>query len=139
MPWVMTPHPGEYARVARFYGVTGDAKDPSRRAAAARDLAVASGAVVVLKGQQTMVSDGTRAYVNGTGNPALATAGTGDVLTGVIGGLLAQGMGLFGAAVLGVHVHGAAADAWAERHGRGGMLAQELADGVPGVLRGRNA
>ena len=57
------------------------------------------------------------------------------MLTGLIAGLIAQGMEVFDAAVLGVHVHGAAADAWAERHGTAGLLASELADGVPAVLK----
>lgn len=133
-PWVITPHPGEYRRLAKHHGVTGDPVHAHARGDAARELAGVTGATVVLKGAGTVISDGRRVVVNGTGNPALATAGTGDVLTGVIAGLIAQGMGVFDAAVLGAHVHGAAADAWAGEHGTAGLLAQELADGVPDVL-----
>jgi len=133
-PWVMTPHPGEYRRLAAHYGVQGDPVHAHARADAARALAGVTGAVVVLKGAGTVISDGQRVVVNATGNPALATAGSGDVLTGVIAGLIAQGMEVFEAAVLGAHVHGAAADAWAAQHGTAGLLAAELADAVPRVL-----
>ena len=122
-PWVMTPHPGEYRRLAKHYGVTGEPVHAYGRGDAAVVLAGATGATVVLKGEGTVITDGRRVVVNTTGNPALAAAGTGDVLTGLIAGLIAQGMEVFDAAVLGVHVHGAAADAWAERHGTAGLLA----------------
>ena len=69
-----------------------------------------------------------------TGNPALATGGTGDVLTGIIASLWAQGMEPFEAACLGVYLHGDAADAWAERHGPAGLLAMELANALPDAL-----
>lgn len=138
-PWVVTPHPGEYRRLAAYYGVTGEPVHAHGRGDAARDLARVMGATVVLKGVGTVISDGHRVVMNGTGNPALATAGTGDVLTGLIAGLIAQGMEVFDAAVLGAHVHGAAADAWAADHGTAGMLASELADGVPGVLKNLRA
>ncbi len=119
-----------------------DPTDPERRPAAAAALSEATGAVVVLKGQHTVVSDGRRIYRNMTGNPALATAGTGDVLTGVVAGLMAQGAGPWEAATAGVHLHGRAADRWAQRHGtRRGLLAMELADEVVGAIaeaEGRN-
>ncbi|MFW5682317.1 MAG: ADP-dependent NAD(P)H-hydrate dehydratase, partial [Phycisphaeraceae bacterium] len=73
-------------------------------------------------------------FVNDTGNPVLATAGTGDVLTGVIASLMAQGMPAYEAAALGVHLHGSAADEWARRRGRAGLLARELADELPEAL-----
>ncbi|MEM1211764.1 MAG: NAD(P)H-hydrate dehydratase, partial [Planctomycetota bacterium] len=82
------------------------------------------------KGRGTVESEGRRVAVNQTGNAALATAGTGDVLTGVIGGLMAQGMSGFDAAVLGVWAHGRAAEVWTEGREAGGMLARELADAV---------
>ncbi|MEO1237586.1 MAG: NAD(P)H-hydrate dehydratase [Planctomycetota bacterium] len=136
-PWVLTPHPGEFRRLAEAYEVDGDPTDPDARPGAAAALARATDAVVVLKGRHTIVSDGERAYRNATGNPALATAGSGDVLTGVVASLLAQGMDAFEAAVLAVYLHGDAADAWAAVHGRSGMLAMELADGLPGAFERR--
>ena len=118
---VLTPHGGEYARLAgRAVGAD--------RIAAARDLAAHAEAIVVLKGPGTVIAapDG-RAAVNPTGSSALATAGTGDVLAGVIGGLLARGVPPFEAAVSAVYVHGAAADLL----GPHGLVAPDLLDALP--------
>ncbi len=137
---VMTPHPGEFRRlVASLPAAWAVAEDPTRaldRPRAAAGLARAFRSVVVLKGSATVVSDadGTRVYRNSSGNPALATGGTGDVLTGLIAGLMAQGMSGFDAACLGVWAHGHAADGWAKEHGVAGMLAEVLADRLPGSL-----
>ena len=125
-PLVLTPHPGEFRRLAKPAGITADPTDPAQRQDAAAALAAYHRAVVVLKGQHSVVTDAQRVYVNQTGNPALATAGTGDVLTGLIAGLLAQGMLPFDAASLGCHLHGAAADRWAEQYGTLGMTATTL-------------
>jgi ADP-dependent NAD(P)H-hydrate dehydratase / NAD(P)H-hydrate epimerase len=104
-PAVLTPHAGEYERLAGR--PVGD-----DRLAAARDLAARLHAIVLLKGPGTVIAapDGD-AVINRTGGPALATAGTGDVLTGIIGALLAQGADPFHAAATGAYVHGRAADA----------------------------
>ncbi|MEM6553014.1 MAG: NAD(P)H-hydrate dehydratase [Planctomycetota bacterium] len=130
---VLTPHPGEFGRLAAAAGLDVDADDRVRGAVG---LARRLSGVVVLKGRGTVVSDGRRVYVNQTGNAALATAGTGDVLTGVIGGLMAQGMGGFDAAVLGVWGHGRAAEVLVGSGGAGGVLARELADAVGRVRWG---
>ncbi len=138
---VLTPHPGEFRRLAASLpsslAIDADPTDAQQRPQAAAAMARAFGAVVVLKGQRTVVSDrsGRRVYRNDTGNPALSTAGTGDVLTGLIAGLMAQGMSAFEAACLGVWAHGTAGDVWAETHGRAGLLAPELADALPSALR----
>src|SRR5262249_28551276 len=87
---VLTPHPGEYRRLAGSLGIRIDPVKPETRSDAAASLAQRLGCVVVLKGHQTVVSDGQRTWVNDTGGPELATAGTGDVLSGVIAGLAAQ-------------------------------------------------
>ena len=102
------------------------------RLAVAGELAQRSGAVVVLKGSGTLVAapDG-RISVNPTGGPLLATAGTGDVLAGAIGGFLAQGLEAWDAARLAVFLHGAAADRLAGRLGDSGLLASEPADELP--------
>jgi ADP-dependent NAD(P)H-hydrate dehydratase / NAD(P)H-hydrate epimerase len=128
---VLTPHPGE---AAALLGIT--AVDVNRdRPAAARRLASETGACVLLKGAATLAAapDG-RLIVNPTGGPALATGGTGDVLLGMVTGLLAQGMPAFEAAALAAFVHGAAADAWSARAGNAGLLAGELAAAVPRTL-----
>jgi NAD(P)H-hydrate epimerase len=131
-PTILTPHPGE---AAGLLGST-PAEVNRDRLAAARRLAADTGALVALKGAATVVAapDGFVA-VNPTGGPALASGGTGDVLTGVIAGLLAQGVAPRDAAVLGVFVHGAAADRLAERRGSVGLLAGEVAGALPDALR----
>ncbi len=135
-PAVLTPHIGEFARLRTGIGgtiaVDGDlADDDDARVAAARDAAAAWGQVVVLKGARTVIaaSDGEVAIAPFE-NPALATGGTGDVLAGAIGALLAQGLAPFTAARLGVYLHGAAGDAVRERMGDAGLLASDLPDGL---------
>ena len=89
----------------------------------------------MLKGRGTVVSDRGRYAVNTTGNPALAVAGSGDVLTGLLAALITQGLSAFEAAVLAAHAHGLAADGWAQAHGPSGLRAPDLADAIPGVLK----
>ncbi len=132
---VMTPHPGEFQRLAKPLGITDCPTDPASRPQAAAKLAVAHHAVVLLKGQHTVITDGQQLTLNQTGNPALATAGSGDVLTGLIASLIGQGMPAFDAAVLGAHLHGLAGDNWAKHHGRSGLRASDLADALPGVFQ----
>ena len=133
-PLVMTPHPGEFKRLAAAADIAPDPTDPAQRGDAAAALARHHHAVVVLKGHRTVVSDGRWLYVNTTGNPALATAGSGDVLTGLIASLIAQGMEGLSAAVLGVYLHGAAADLWALHHGSVGLTARELVTLLPDAV-----
>ncbi|HYD00818.1 MAG TPA: NAD(P)H-hydrate dehydratase [Phycisphaerales bacterium] len=135
-PAVITPHPGEAERLMKAAGISGDPGDGGDRERIARALARRLSCVVVLKGSRTVVSDGERVYVNGSGGPWLATGGTGDVLAGFIGGLIAQHMAaggdaaeIFRLACIGVLVHGRAGDAWArEKRATGGMLAVELTE-----------
>ncbi len=131
-PTVLTPHPGE---AALLLGST-PAEVNRDRLGAARRLAAETGACVALKGAATVIADpGGFVAVNPTGGPALASGGTGDVLTGVIAGLLAQGVPARDAAVLGVFLHGAAADRLAAERGAAGLLASEVAGALPDALR----
>ena len=129
-PVIITPHPGEAARVL---GQTIKQVQENREAAATT--LAATGAIAVLKGHQTIVCDGQRIYVNQTGNPGMATAGAGDVLTGLVAALVAGGMEPFDAAVLAVWAHGRAGDLAAERFGILGMTALDILDCLPQALR----
>ncbi|NJL30266.1 MAG: NAD(P)H-hydrate dehydratase, partial [Phycisphaerales bacterium] len=133
-PLVMTPHPGEFARLCEPLGIEVRCEGDEERLQAAGQLAQVHRAIVVLKGHRTVVTDGSRGYINTTGNPALATAGSGDVLTGLIAGLLAQGMSPFEATVLGVYLHGLAGDLWANQFGPVGLTATGLLDLLPKTL-----
>ena len=131
-PPVFTPHPGEMARLLD----TSVAAVQEDRVAAARACAARFQAVVVLKGARSVVAEsGGRAWVNTTGNPAMAAPGVGDVLTGVIAANLARGLAPLDAALLGVHLHGLAGDIWAAAAGPWGLLASEVADRVPAAVR----
>ncbi len=145
VPAVLTPHPGEYARLAQALGIDHDLTSPTSpndtRSRAAEALAQRIGCVVVLKGAGTVVSDGLNTWTNTTGNPALATAGTGDVLTGVIAGLIGQfasGRGgplsLYDCARLGVYAHGLAADRWRDAHADTSLLAEDLLLQLPDAV-----
>jgi NAD(P)H-hydrate epimerase len=127
---VLTPHPGEAAAL-----LGSEPAELNRdRVGAALRLAEASGAVAVLKGAATVVADPMgRVRVNATGGPVLAAGGSGDVLTGVIAALLAQGLGPFDAACVGAFLHGAAGDRLAREVGSAGVLASELAGALPGA------
>jgi ADP-dependent NAD(P)H-hydrate dehydratase len=130
-PRVLTPHPGEFRRLI-------GGRDPGERVAyhvEARPLAARTKTVVVLKGYRTFVTDGPRSYINNTGNPGMATGGTGDVLTGVITGLLCQGLAAYDAARLGVYIHGHAGDSAAEELGQMAMLATDILHHLPNSLR----
>jgi NAD(P)H-hydrate epimerase len=133
-PLVLTPHPGE---AARLLGTTA-AEVEADRLAAARALASRAKAIVVLKGARTIVCDGTLGddycSINPTGGPALATGGSGDVLSGMIGALLAQGVPAPDAARAAVYVHGLAGERLAAEHGRRGVVSSDLPLAIAGVI-----
>ncbi len=138
---VLTPHPGEFGRLRAGDGVEAEADgdlaaDDRARAAAATDAAAKWHQVVVLKGARTVVAepDGTLAAMPFE-NPALASGGTGDVLAGIIGALLAQGLAPGPAARLGAYLHGLAGDMVRDRLGDSGVLASDLPDAVPLVRK----
>jgi len=125
---VLTPHPGEFERLA------GNRPREAERIEAAAALARRDRkkrTVIVLKGHETVVTDGTWYSLNKTGNPGMATGGSGDVLTGVITALLCQGLQPFDAARLGVHVHGLAGDMAALELGQVSLIATDLIDYLP--------
>ena len=130
---VLTPHPGEMARLRGGAHVSGGGVD---RLAVAQESAREWGHVVVLKGAATLIAAPDGALrLNWPGNPALATAGTGDVLAGTIGGLLAQGMAPFEAASAGVYLHSRAGLLVSARLGDAGLLASDLLPELPLALR----
>ncbi len=130
-PRVITPHPGEMARLLHA--------DPAivqtRRQTLAAEFASEQNLIVVLKGRGTVVTDGRRSYQNTTGNPGMATGGTGDVLTGVIASLIGQGLPPFEAAQLGVYVHGLAGDLARDQIGEVSLIATDLLDFLPPAIR----
>jgi ADP-dependent NAD(P)H-hydrate dehydratase / NAD(P)H-hydrate epimerase len=129
---VVTPHPGEMARLAG----SRNSDVQRRRLETAREFAAETGALVVLKGQRTVVAhpDG-RAAVNPTGNPGMATGGTGDALSGIVGALLARGCDAWMAATAGVYLHGLAGDQAAAARGQESMMAGDLIDHLPRAFR----
>jgi len=129
---VLTPHPGELARLLK----TDVADIQSRRMAAAQDAAAMYGCTVVLKGAHTVVAhaDG-RTRLSPFANPLLATAGVGDVLAGIIGAYLAQGLEPFEAASLGVYAHAAVGEMLRVEMGKSGLLAGDLATHLPRTIK----
>jgi NAD(P)H-hydrate epimerase len=130
-PTVVTPHPGEMARLIGSEA----AEVQRRRLSIAREFAAQTRAVVVLKGYRTVVADPEgRAAVNPTGNPGLATGGTGDVLSGILGALLARGSEPWVAASAAVYVHGLAADVAARRIGQESLVAGDVTSALPEAI-----
>lgn len=156
---ILTPHPGEFRRLAEPLRIGADPVAAATRRAACEQMAQRLGCIVVLKGAGTVVSDGLQTWTCARGHPCLATAGTGDVLAGVIGGLIAQygpephdpvleaararaglskgeeALSLFDLACIGVAVHAMAGERWSvERGATGGLLAMELGGLIPGCV-----
>ncbi len=128
-PRVLTPHPGELTRL-----VPGTDSHREQQEKAASLLAAKSSSVVVLKGHRTLVTDGEQALHNETGNPGMATAGCGDVLTGMIAALIGQGLSTWEAAVLGCNLHGSAGDSAAKIKSQVALVATDIIDALPAVL-----
>jgi NAD(P)H-hydrate epimerase len=127
---VLTPHPGEFRRLC-----ASAPHDRSQMENSAHEWAANHGVVLILKGQNSLITDGTRRAHNVTGNPGMATGGTGDVLTGVITGLLSQGFDPLDAARLGAHLHGLAGDLACAELGEVGMIASDVLRFLPMAFR----
>jgi NAD(P)H-hydrate epimerase len=160
---ILTPHPGEFRRLALPLRITADPVNPSTRRQACEEMAQRLGCIVVLKGAGTVVSNGIETWVCTRGHPCLATAGTGDVLSGLLGGILAQhapepvnplieaarekagvapppGPTLFELVCICVEAHAAAGELWAQVNGASaGLMAMDLVSLLPRVLEGYRA
>jgi NAD(P)H-hydrate epimerase len=130
VPPVLTPHPGEFARLT---GGPPPSTSAEREEQSVR-FAAEHGVVLVLKGHVTLVTDGKRLYANTTGNPGMATGGSGDVLTGLIAALLGQGLKPFAAAQLGVYLHGLAGDLARDEVGEVSLIASDLLQYLPSAF-----
>ena len=126
-PTIFTPHPGEFARMG------GD--NALDRQVAAEEFARLNGCILLLKGHNTVITDGCRTYVNPTGNPGMAVGGSGDVLAGIIVSLLGQGIEPLEAAACGAWLHGAAGDICAHEIGQYGMLPTDMVEALPRLMK----
>jgi len=127
---ILTPHIGEFQRLIGASKLT-----PNECVERANELADRYGVVIVLKGHSTLATDGHNEYRNTTGNPGMATGGSGDVLTGIITALVCQGLPPFDAARLGVYLHGLAGDLAAEEMGEVSLIASDLLAYLPHAIR----
>ena len=130
-PW---GHKGDFGKLLLLcgsVGYTGAAALAARAAVLARQL----GAVVLLKGHRTVITDGVRGYENPTGNPGMATGGSGDVLAGLLTSLLGQGLPALEAAACAAWIHGAAGDRCAGNLGQYGLTPSDLIEALPGFLK----
>jgi NAD(P)H-hydrate epimerase len=128
-PRVFTPHPGEFARLV------GEKYPAEEREVAARELGARCNVVVVLKGHRTFVTDGRRHWHNSTGNPGMATGGSGDSLTGLITALACQHLEPYEAARLGVYLHGLAGDLAAKELGQVSLIASDIVRFIPAAIK----
>lgn len=128
---ILTPHPGE---MARLLGVSAK-KIQNNRKEVAKIFASDYNCILVLKGHKTVVADEKNVYLNPTGNPGMATAGSGDVLAGIIGALLGQGLDAFSAAKYAVYLHGLAGDLAAEEKTQLGMIASDIIEKLPEAIK----
>ncbi|MBI5573467.1 MAG: NAD(P)H-hydrate dehydratase [Elusimicrobia bacterium] len=128
---VLTPHPAELSRLMKI-GISDIQKN---REKIAKKFAADYGIICVLKGFETVISDGKKVFVNTTGNPGMATGGSGDVLTGIIAAFIGQTDSLLDAACLGVYLHGLAGDLAAREKTQISMLPTDLIDKIPEAIK----
>jgi NAD(P)H-hydrate epimerase len=138
-PMILTPHPGEFGRLVNRTTTEVQMDREGLALATVRQWIAESPTdkpiVLLLKGHGTVVTDGQRLFVNTTGNPGMATGGTGDVLTGLTAAIVGQGLQPFDAAVLAVYVHGLAGDLAAKKFGQVSMIASDLLEFIPAAMR----
>lgn len=141
-PRIFTPHPGEFFRMSQNRIGSGQNERIETAVYFTQKLRKmypdSPSLILVLKGANTVVTDGNRVFVNETGNPGMGTGGTGDVLTGIIAALTAQGLPCFEAAVLGVNVHGIAGDLAAKSKGEISLTSADLLDFLPSAFQKEN-
>ena len=128
---ILTPHSGEFSRLIG----QSTAYIQKNRETLAKRFAYNYNIVLVLKGHHTIVASADKVYVNKTGNPGMATAGSGDVLTGIISALLGQGLNGFNAARTGVYLHGLAGDLAAKKKTQAGLIASDIIDHIPAAIK----
>ena len=126
-PTILTPHPGEFSRMGGNLEID--------RQAAAVNFAREQGCILLLKGHDTVITDGETVFVNPTGNPGMAVGGSGDVLSGMIVSLLGQGIAPLTAAACGAWLHGAAGDSCAKEIGQYGMLPTDMVEALPRLMK----
>lgn len=126
-PTIITPHPGEFQRIC--------GKFPENRVEAAAEFAADANCITVLKGHESVITDGRYCYINTTGNPGMATGGSGDVLAGIIVSLLGQKVAPLEAAACGAWLHGRAGDICARELGQYGMLPTDMLNVLPKLLK----
>lgn len=126
-PTILTPHMGEFQRIGGSTKLS--------RCDAAVELALDLGAIILLKGHETVITDGNSCYINRTGNPGMAVGGSGDVLAGIITALVGHGISPFQAAACGAWLHGAAGDICAAEIGQYGMLPSDMLQVLPRLLK----
>ncbi len=130
-PLILTPHPGEMARLTQF---TKSMIEKDRKKIA-KDFACKYNCILLLKGHQTIVASKGRIFVNQTGNPGMATAGNGDVLTGIISALLAQNLSAFESAKYGAFLHGTAGDITSQEIGMTSLIASDIIEKLPQTIK----
>ena len=126
-PSILTPHEGEFNHLM--------GTNCADRQSAAVSAAMELNSIIVLKGHNTVITDGVKLFVNQTGNPGMAVGGSGDILAGMIAGLIGQGLSPLDAAACGAWIHGAAADICAEQYGMYGMLPSDMLGVIPRLLK----
>lgn len=126
-PTILTPHPGEFSRIGGDNSID--------RQTAAITFAKENNCILVLKGHNTVITDGQECYINPTGNPGMAVGGSGDVLAGMIVSLLGQGIEPLQAAACGAYLHGAAGDLCAQERGQYGMLPSDMVEVLSRLLK----
>mgnify|MGYP001009393393 CR=1 FL=1 len=130
-PTIITPHPGEMSRLLNI----NIQKIQENRVKYSKNISNKYNIITVLKGANTVVTNGKDIYINPTGNPGMATAGSGDVLTGIIASFIGQGIVPYKAAILGVYLHGLAGDLAKADKGEYGLIARDILENIPYALR----